>query len=107
MRSLKSLPDAASQLVTNLSRSAERIQSFKQVALDQSQSKRRSFDPGPLTEQVLSIASRTRFEAAVHHQSAPTAGLTSSMDSYPGPLGQVLTHLVVNAMTRQFAEEFE
>src|SRR6202012_4119655 len=33
--------DAATQLVNTLGRSAERIQSFKQVAFDQSQSKRR------------------------------------------------------------------
>src|SRR6185295_62624 len=44
--------DASVQLVNNLGRSAERIQSFKQVALDHSQSSRRSFDASALTEQV-------------------------------------------------------
>jgi PAS domain S-box-containing protein len=97
--------DAASQLVTNLSRSAERIQSFKQVALDQSQSKRRSFDPGPLTEQVLSHLARDSKQQSIAIGSHCEPNL--SMDSYPGPLGQVLTHLVVNAMTHAFAEEFD
>jgi hypothetical protein len=50
--------DAADQLVKNLGRSAERIQSFKQVALDQGQSNRRSFDAGALAEQVLSHLTR-------------------------------------------------
>jgi PAS domain S-box-containing protein len=91
---------AASQLVTNLSRSAERIQSFKQVALDQSQSERRSFDPGLLTEQVLSHLARDSKQQSIAIGSHCEPGL--SMDSYPGPLGQVLTHLVLNAMTHAF-----
>ena len=94
--------DAASQLVTNLSRSAERIQSFKEVALDQSQSKRRSFDPGLLTEQVLSHLSRDSKHQSIAIGSHCERNL--SMDSYPGPLGQVLTHLVVNATTHAFPE---
>ena len=97
--------DAASQLVTNLSRSAERIQSFKQVALDQSQSKRRSFDPGLLTEQVLSHLTRDSKQQPIAISSHCERDL--SMDSYPGPFGQVLTHLVVNAMTHAFPEEFD
>ena len=92
--------DAASQLVTNLSRSAERIQSFKEVALDQSQSKRRSFDPGLLTEQVLSHLTRDSKHQSIAIGSHCERNL--SMDSYPGPLGQALTHLVVNAVTHAF-----
>ena len=41
---LASARDASAQLVSNLSRAAERVQSFKQVAVDQSRSDRRSFD---------------------------------------------------------------
>lgn len=94
--------DAASQLVTNLSRSAEQIQSFKQVALDQSQSKRRSFDPGLLVEQVLSHLTRDSKQQSIAIGSHCEPDL--SMDSYPGPLGQVLTHLVINAITHAFGE---
>ena len=94
--------DAASQLVTNLNRSADRIQSFKQVALDQSQSKRRSFDPALLAEQVLSHLTRDSNQQSIIIDSHCARDLT--MDSYPGPLGQILTHLVVNAMTHAFPE---
>ncbi len=45
--------DAASQLVANLNRAAELIQSFKQVAADRNYSDKRTFDLGDLTEQVV------------------------------------------------------
>jgi PAS domain S-box-containing protein len=93
--------DAAAQLVNNLSRSAERIQSFKQVALDQSQSHRRSFDAGELTELVLSHLTRELNERAVTLSLRCEGDLL--MDSYPGPFGQALTHLVINAVTHAFA----
>src|SRR5262249_47072444 len=51
---LELVGDASAQLVSNLGRAAERVQSFKQVAVDQTQSHRRSFDASELTDQVLS-----------------------------------------------------
>src|SRR6201996_1056298 len=45
---------ASIQLVANLGRAAELVQSFKQVAADQQQFNRRTFSPGELTKQVLS-----------------------------------------------------
>jgi signal transduction histidine kinase len=94
--------DATAQLVNNLGRSAERIQSFKQVALDQSQSHRRSFDASALTEQMLSHLTRDLKQHAVALNLQCEPGLV--MDSYPGPFGQVLTHLVVNALTHAFPD---
>ena len=94
--------EATGQLVGNLGRSAERIQSFKQVALDQSQSHRRSFDASLLTEQVLSHLTRDLKQHAI------TLNLHCEpdfvMDSYPGPFGQMLTQLVVNALTHAFPD---
>lgn len=92
--------DASAQLVTNLGRAAERVQSFKQVALDQSHSYRRNFDASELTEQVLSQLKdelRER-DISLHLRCEPHL----EMDSYPGPFGQVLTHLAINAMTHAF-----
>src|ERR1700736_4132701 len=45
--------EASSQLVANLNRAANLIQSFKQVATDQSYSNQRVFDLGELTEQIV------------------------------------------------------
>jgi PAS domain S-box-containing protein len=97
--------DAASQLVNNLGRSAEQIQSFKQVALDQTQSNRRSFDASALTEQVLSHLTGDLKQHAITLDIHCERGLV--MDSYPGPFGQALTHLVVNAMTHAFPDELD
>ena len=92
--------DASVQLVSNLNRSAELIQSFKQVALDQSQSHRRSFDPGELTEQMISHLAREMRVRGIALRLHCDRGLV--MDSYPGPFAQVLTQLAVNAMTHAF-----
>ena len=94
--------DATAQLVKNLGRSAERIQSFKQVATDQGQSNRRCFDASALTEQILSHLTRDSKQQAVTLNFHCERGLV--MDSYPGPFGQVLTHLVVNAMAHAFPD---
>jgi PAS domain S-box-containing protein len=94
--------DATAQLVKNLGRSAERIQSFKQVALDQGQSNRRCFDASALAEQILSHLTRDSKQQAINLNFDCERELM--MDSYPGPFGQVLTHLVVNAMTHAFPD---
>jgi len=98
---LQLVSDASSQLVTNLGRAAERVQSFKQVAADQAESQRRGFDAGELTGQVLSQFERQlqRRDIALSLRCEGDLG----MDSYPGPFGQVLINLAVNAMTYAFA----
>jgi signal transduction histidine kinase len=98
---LELVSDASAQLVTNLGRAAERVQSFKEVAADQAESHRRIFDAGELTGQVLSQFERqlrTR-DIALNLRSEPDL----AMDSYPGPFGQVLSNLAVNAMTHAFS----
>jgi signal transduction histidine kinase len=94
--------EASSQLVANLDRAAELIQSFKQVATDRSYSNQRSFDLGALTEQVF-LSLRPRLEKqnlTLNVECQP--GLT--MNSYPGPYGQVLTNLLLNSVTHAFPD---
>ena len=91
---------AASQLVTNLGRAAELVQSFKQVAGDQSQLHRRRFDPGELIKQVLQHLERELQQRGIVLNFQSEADL--AMDSYPGELGQVMTNLAINAMTHAF-----
>lgn len=92
--------DASAQLVANLGRAAERVQSFKQVSAAQGQLHRRSFDASELTEQVLSHLQRDLQEREITLNLRCQPNLP--MDSYPGPFGQVLTHLAVNSMTHAF-----
>ncbi|MGY8668785.1 ATP-binding protein [Bradyrhizobium sp. UFLA05-109] len=94
--------DASAQLIANLSRAAERIQSFKQVALDPGQSALRRFDAAELSEQLLSHLDRECHRRGIALDLRLARGL--EMDSYPGPFGQVLTHLVMNAMTHAWPD---
>src|SRR3981189_2077911 len=92
--------EASVQLVANLGRAAELVQSFKQVATDQQLFNRRTFDPGELTEQVLSHVQRELRDRDITIKLQCEPNL--SIDSYPGPFGQVLTNLVLNSITHAF-----
>jgi PAS domain S-box-containing protein len=94
--------NASSQLVANLNRAAELIASFKQVAADRNYSDQRTFDLADLTEQVvLSLRPGLRKQnLALSVDCQPNL----IMNSYPGPYGQVLTNLFLNAVAHAFPE---
>jgi PAS domain S-box-containing protein len=99
---LETSRDAASQLVANLNRAAELITSFKQVAADRNYSDQRTFDLGDLTEQVvMSLRPGLR-----KHNLTLTVDCQPNltMNSYPGPYGQVLTNLFLNAVAHAFPD---
>jgi len=93
---------ASSQLVANLNHAAETIQSFKQVATDRNYANQRTFDLGDLTEQVIKSLRPGLGKQNVIVRVDCQPGLT--MNSYPGPYGQALTNLFLNAVTHAFAE---
>ena len=75
--------EASSQLVTNLNRAAELIESFKQVATDRNNSNQRIFDLGHLTEQIV-MSLRLGLEKqnlTLNVECEPDL----TMNSYPGP----------------------
>jgi signal transduction histidine kinase len=94
--------DAANQLVVNLQRAGELIQSFKQVAADRSYADRRTFDLKLATEQIVASVRpglpKPRGSFALEMSS------DIIMDSYPGAYGQVLTNLIFNAVTHGFTD---
>jgi PAS domain S-box-containing protein len=99
---LEASRDASSQLVANLNRAAELITSFKQVAADRNYSDQRTFDLGDLTEQVMmSLRPGLR-----KHNLTLTVDCQPNltMNSYPGPYGQVLTNLFLNAVAHAFPD---
>jgi signal transduction histidine kinase len=96
----RSTTTAANQLVSNLMRAGELVQAFKQVAVDRSQAERRVFDLGPALEQILASLRPTLKTADVTLSVEMSAGM--QMDSYPGPLGQILTNLFLNALHHGF-----
>jgi PAS domain S-box-containing protein len=99
---LETSRNAAGQLVANLNRAADLIQSFKQVAADRNYSDQRSFDLADLTEQVvMSLRPGLRkHNLTLNVDCQPNL----VMNSYPGPYGQVLTNLFLNAVSHAFPE---
>jgi len=94
--------EASSQLVANLNRAAELIQSFKQVATDRNYSNQRIFDLGHLTEQIVMSLRPGLGKQSLTINVACQPDLT--MNSYPGPYGQVLTNLFLNAVAYAFPD---
>src|SRR5262245_17647020 len=94
--------EASAQLVANLNRSAELIQSFKQVAVDSHYLDQRAFDAGELIEQILEslLPGPRKNNLALRVECQP--GLV--MNSYPGPFGQMLTNLVLNSVMHAFPD---
>jgi predicted ATPase/signal transduction histidine kinase len=88
------------QLIANLSRASKLIQSFKQVAVDQSFDAPRQFELADyLNELILSLAPAVRKSGHTTNLSCP-AGIV--MKGYPGALAQVITNLIMNALAHAF-----
>jgi PAS domain S-box-containing protein len=92
--------DASVQLVANLDRASELVQSFKQVAADRSRLERRPFNLGALTEQVL-VGLRPELRKRGISLNV-TCEPDLIMDSLPGPYGLVLSNLVLNSAVHAF-----
>lgn len=84
----------------NLQRAVELLKKFRQVANDQASEQRRTFDLAQVVHEVLyTLApSLARYPQRVVEAIAP--GIV--MDSFPGPLGQVVINLVNNAYLHAF-----
>ena len=94
--------EAAKQLVANLNRAADLIQAFKQVAVDRSHAERRMFELGEATEQIVASLLPALKRSAISFTVEIAEEIM--MDSYPGPYGQVLTNLVLNALVHAFPD---
>jgi PAS domain S-box-containing protein len=93
---------AASELLTrNLQRAGELIAGFKQVAVDRASTHRRRFALDELVAENLLMLKPLLKGAPWQVQAEAPPGLI--LDSYPGPLGQVLVNLVHNAVQHAFA----
>ena len=84
----------------NVEKAAELIRDFKQVAIDQSSEMRREFDLKQVIEETL-ITIRPRYKHTPFEIETELAEGVM-MDSFPGPFGQVLTNLLLNALMHGF-----
>jgi signal transduction histidine kinase len=94
--------DAAQQLVANLHRAAELIQSFKQVAVDRSHAERRQFNLSEATDQIIASLRPVLKRAPIGLSVDVPEGLI--IDGYPGSYGQILTNLFLNAVNHAFPD---
>jgi len=99
---VRSSRDAAQQLVANLQRAAELIQSFKQVAVDRSHAERRQFLLHEATDQIVASLKPVLKRAPIELAIDVPEGLV--IDGYPGSYGQILTNLFLNAANHAFAD---
>jgi signal transduction histidine kinase len=99
---VRSSRDAAQQLVANLYRAGELIQSFKQVAVDRSHAERRQFSLREATDQITAslrpVLKRAPIELTID---VPEALI---IEGYPGSYGQILTNLFLNAVNHAFGD---
>jgi len=88
--------DGASLMHKSLSRAVELIGSFKQVAVDQESERRRTFDLHQMVHEVIDTLRPSIKKSDVRIALSIPEGV--EMESFPGPLGQVLMNLVNNAL---------
>ena len=92
--------ESCALIVSNIQRAAELIQSFKQVAVDQTSGARRSFELGAyLHEVVHSLSPRLKRTAHRVVIDCPAALL---LFSDPGAISQILTNLLMNSLTHGY-----
>jgi PAS domain S-box-containing protein len=94
--------DCSGFILSNLTRAAELIQSFKQVAVDQTSDLRRDFDLRTTLDEIL-LSLRPRLKRGPH-VIALDCPEGIAMDTRPGALVRVVTNLVVNALVHGLGE---
>jgi signal transduction histidine kinase len=95
--------ETSALIFSNITRAAELIQGFKQVAVDQTSQKRRRFNLCEVIQHTLmSLKPKLKHSRQEISVECPKE---IEMDSYPGQLSQIITNLVLNALTHAFGEE--
>lgn len=91
---------ATDMMMLNLYRAGELISSFKQVAVDQTSSERRPFRLKEFVNEILiTLRPTLRTTPYTVESNIPD---NIRMDSFPGPLGQVITNFINNAILHAF-----
>lgn len=94
--------EIARLLVLNLQQACELVQSFKQVAADQTSGEERLFLLKPYLEDLATSLSPSWRRAG--HSLRVECPETIEIDGYPGVLAQILTNLVMNSIIHAYRE---
>ncbi|WP_256080552.1 ATP-binding protein [Massilia sp. YIM B04103] len=87
-------------LIRSAERAQELIESFKNVAVDQTSQKRRQFDLAGCVHDIAATLGRMTRMANVKVELKIPPGI--ALDSYPGHLEQVFNNLIVNSIVHGF-----
>ena len=91
---------AVDLLMRSLLRAEELVRSFKQVAVDQTSEQRRRFELNEVLREMAITLSPMFKNGNVTLQVNEAGPFT--LDSFPGPLGQIFTNLIANALLHAF-----
>jgi two-component system, NtrC family, sensor kinase len=92
--------DAALLVERNSQRAAELIGNFKQVAVDQTSMRRRRFDLRQALDEVLSTLQPNLRHTG--HRLVVTVEPGIVLESYPGPIEQIIANLLTNSLLHGF-----
>lgn len=98
---LGGMVEMAGLIDRSVQRAAALVASFKQVAVDQVSERRRVFDLRAVIDENLEALRPGIKDQPWQIENLVPAGI--SCDSFPGPLGQVLTNLIQNAVFHGFS----
>ncbi len=96
---------SSNMILSNLTRAADLIHSFKEVAVDQSSELKRTFRVKQYLEEILtSLTAKLR---RTKHKVEIKCDDNIVLDSYPGVLCQIVTNLVLNSLIHAYDGEEE
>ncbi len=102
MQYLSTAEESTALIQANATRAAELIQSFKQVAVDQTAGEQRHINMTRYIDETLaSLAPALKKSAATIKVSGPS---NLTLTTYPGALAQILANLVLNSLMHGFTE---
>jgi signal transduction histidine kinase len=101
-RFVERMAEGTQLLFANLTRAADLVHSFKQVAADQASGERRQFVMDEwLQDLMISLSPVLR---KTKHEVVVDCPPDIELDTFPGALGQVLTNLLTNALAHAYNE---
>jgi signal transduction histidine kinase len=91
---------SSNMILANLTRAADLIHSFKEVAVDQSSELKRTFPVKKYLEEILtSLTAKLR---TTKHKVEVNCDENIVLDSYPGLFYQIVTNLVINSLIHAY-----
>jgi len=95
--------DISNQVLKNIKRASDLVQSFKQVSVDQTSEIKREFYVRDYTDGIiLSVYNQIKKTHITIENNIPT---DIKIDSYPGAFGQIITNLILNSVIHGYSNE--